>query len=96
MAAKSTKTKDETTAFATEVNGQLINASGIGNVESPPKAKNTTQKGEKNKKTTEGVVAGKEKAKNRRESSLDSSKETNSSNGGDSKPKKKNEDKESK
>ena len=72
MATKTTKAKDETTVFAQETNGQLMNTSGIGNIESPPKAKNASEKGDKNKKTTEGTDQGKEKAKNRRESSLPS------------------------
>ena len=65
--------KDETSAGATEVNGQLINPTGIRqNADSEQNSGNAeSRKGDKNKKTTEGVIDGKEKAKNRRETSLE-------------------------
>jgi hypothetical protein len=63
--------KDETTAGATEVNGQLINATGIGeNADHEGGGDAESKKGDKNKKTTTGKIEGKEKAKNRQESSL--------------------------
>ena len=69
--AKTTPVKDEENAGAVEVNNRLINASGIGenaDVENTGNAE--SKKGDKNKKTTEATIEGKEKAKNRRESSL--------------------------
>jgi hypothetical protein len=71
MAAKSKVVPgtDETSAGATEVNGQLINATGIRqNADTEQNSGNAeSRKGDKNKKTTEGTIDGKEKSKNRRE-----------------------------
>ena len=65
--------KDEVSAGATEVNGQLINPTGIGeNADQENTVKAESKKGDKNKKTTTGIIEGKEKAKNRRETSLKS------------------------
>jgi|GEM_PF-3781736 len=63
--------KDDENAGATEVNGQLINPTGIGrNAEQENTGNAESKKGDKNKKTTTGTIEGKEKAKNRRETSL--------------------------
>jgi hypothetical protein len=73
---------DETSSGAQEVNGQLINATGIGqnaDQRQPDARPGEAVKGEKNKKTTEETIPGKEKAKNRRESSLESNKENDES-----------------
>lgn len=66
--------KDETSAGATEVNGRLINATGIGeNADVEGGGNAESKKGDKNKKTTSGEIEGKEKAKNRKQSALKSS-----------------------
>ena len=70
--AKTVPAKDAETAGAEKVNNRLINPTGINqNVDEKTEGGGEPEKGDKNKKTTEGKIAGKEKAKNARKSSLE-------------------------
>ena len=81
MTAKSNKVvpgKDETASGAEEINGQLINATGFRENADHATEQPDAETGDKNRKTTEGTIAGKEKSKNRREASLDEDKKSKS------------------